>query len=108
MDIINIIGTLFDNSINHVVALANQIRDSRLNKNQQDINEDIYNQIGSLNVEQINSNIDDINQNIRVINQQLGIVNPNDFRYTILTEEEYDALDSYDDNTIYFVKENGN
>lgn len=45
MDFINIIGTLFDNSVNHVVALANQIKDLRLNKHQQDINEDIYNQI---------------------------------------------------------------
>ena len=45
MDFLNIIGTLFDNSINHVVALANQIKDLRLNKNQQDINEDLYEQI---------------------------------------------------------------
>lgn len=46
MDFINIIGTFFDNSIEHVVALAHQIKDLRLNKNQQDINEDIYNEIG--------------------------------------------------------------
>lgn len=45
MDFLNIIGTLFDNSINHVVAIANQIKDLRLNKNQQDINEDLYEQI---------------------------------------------------------------
>lgn len=45
MDLINIIGTLFDNSIEHVVALAHQIKDLRLGKNQQEINEDIYNQI---------------------------------------------------------------
>ena len=45
MDFINIIGTFFDNSIEHVVALAHQIKDLRLNKNQQDINEDIYNEI---------------------------------------------------------------
>ena len=45
MDFINIIGTLFDNSINHVVALAHQIKDLRLNKNQQDINEDLYEKI---------------------------------------------------------------
>jgi hypothetical protein len=45
MDIINIIGTLFDNSVEHVVALANQIKDLRLGKNQQDINEDIYENI---------------------------------------------------------------
>lgn len=45
MDFINIIGTLFDNSINHIVALAHQIKDLRLNKNQQDINEDLYDKI---------------------------------------------------------------
>ena len=45
MDFIDIIGTLFDNSIEHVVALAHQIKDLRLGKNQQDINEDIYTQI---------------------------------------------------------------
>lgn len=45
MDFINIIGTLFDNSVDHIVALAEQIKDLRLGKNQQDINEDIYNQI---------------------------------------------------------------
>lgn len=45
MSFINIIGTLFDNSVNHIVALANQLLDQRLNKNQQDINEDIYNKL---------------------------------------------------------------
>ena len=45
MDLINIIGTLFDNSVDHIVALAEQIKDLRLGKNQQEINEDIYNQI---------------------------------------------------------------
>ena len=45
MDLINIIGTLFDNSVDHTVALAEQIKDLRLGKNQQEINEDIYNQI---------------------------------------------------------------
>lgn len=45
MDLINIIGTIFDNSIEHVVALAHQIKDLRLDKNQQDINQDLYEQI---------------------------------------------------------------
>ena len=52
MDFINIIGTLFDNSINHIVALAYQIKDLRLNKNQQDINEDIYNKLDQLDNKQ--------------------------------------------------------
>lgn len=45
MNFINIIGTLFDNSVNHVVAIANQIKDLRLNRNQQDINEDLFDRI---------------------------------------------------------------
>ena len=45
MDLINIIGTIFDNSVDHIVALAEQIKDLKLGKNQQEINEDIYNQI---------------------------------------------------------------
>ena len=45
MDFLNIIGTIFDNSVEHVVAIASQIKDLRLGKNQQDINEDIYNEI---------------------------------------------------------------
>lgn len=48
MDFLNIIGTLFDNSVEHVVALAHQIRDLRLGKNQQDINEDIYDKIENI------------------------------------------------------------
>ena len=48
MDFINIIGTLFDNSINHIAALAHQIKDLRLNKNQQDINEDLYQKIDEI------------------------------------------------------------
>lgn len=45
MDFINIIGTLFDNSVEHTSVIANQVKDLRLNKYQQDINEDVYNQI---------------------------------------------------------------
>ena len=45
MDFINIIGTLFDNSVEHTSVIANQVKDLRLNKHQQDINEDVYNQI---------------------------------------------------------------
>lgn len=76
MDFINIIGTLFDNSIEHVVALAHQIKDLRLNKNQQDINEDIYNNIQRLDKEdlklheQINEVSEKFSQTIEVINEK--------------------------------------
>jgi len=33
MDFINIIGTIIDNSIEHVVTFAHMIKDLRLNKN---------------------------------------------------------------------------
>lgn len=65
MDFINIIGTFFDNSIEHVVALASQIKDLRLNKNQQDINEDIYNEIGEITEE-----TEEIKQDIALLKEE--------------------------------------
>ena len=65
MDFINIIGTFFDNSIEHVVALASQIKDLRLNKNQQDINEDIYNEIDDRKAED-----DEIKQDIVLLKEE--------------------------------------
>lgn len=84
MDFINIIGTLFDNSIEHVVALAHQIKDLRLNKNQQDINEDIYKEVDKLKEEDvlinqkittINSEIDEINNDLEGVHQDIQNVN---------------------------------
>ena len=56
MDFINIIGTIIDNSIEHVVTFAHMIKDLRLNKNQQEINEDFENTLGDLSSEDIRIN----------------------------------------------------
>lgn len=45
MDFINVIGTFYDNSMEHVVALTKHIKDLRLDKTQEKINEDIYNKL---------------------------------------------------------------
>lgn len=95
MDRINIIGTLFDNSVEHTVALAQQIKDLRLEKNQQDINEDIYNKIDTyLNYlyEKISSLEQDINKKDNI-------------KHVFLTQQQYDALDTYEKDTLYFIIE---
>ena len=84
MDFINIIGTLFDNSVEHVAALANQIKDLRLGKNQQDINEDIYNKIQEVS----------------------GGTSSEKTKHVFITQEEYDALESYEKDTLYLIIEN--
>jgi len=83
MDFINIIGTLFDNSVEHVAALANQIKDLRLGKNQQDINEDIYNKIQEVSEKTSSEKI----------------------KHVFITQEEYDALESYERDTLYLIIE---
>lgn len=72
MDFINIIGTFFDNSIEHVIALAHQIKDLRLNKNQQDINEDIYNEISSSKKinQQLTNKITFIEEDLESVHQE--------------------------------------
>lgn len=79
MDFVNIIGTLFDNSIEHIVALAHQIKDLRLNKNQQDINEEVERRLES--IEQ----------------------GKDKFKHQLITQAKYDALTSYEKNTIYLI-----
>ena len=92
MDFINIIGTIFDNSVEHVAALANQIKDLRLGKNQQDINEDIY------------SKIQEASQRVTNLEQ-----NPSEkIKHVFITQEEYDALESYERDTLYLIIEYNN
>ena len=83
MDFINIIGTIFDNSVEHVAALANQIKDLRLGKNQQDINEDIYNKIQEVS----------------------GGTSSEKTKHVFITQEEYNALESYERDTLYLIIE---
>lgn len=102
MDFINIIGTLFDNSVEHVAALANQIKDLRLGKNQQDINEDIYNKIQSVSGGGGNGEaFEELVQRVTNLEQNP----PEKIKHIFLTQVEYDALESYNKDTLYFIIE---
>lgn len=101
MDFINIIGTLFDNSVEHVVALANQIKDLRLGKNQQDINEDIYKKIQEASVGGNGEAFEELVQRVTNLEQ-----NPSEkIKHVFITQEEYDALESYEKDTLYLIIE---
>lgn len=106
MDFLNIIGTLFDNSVEHVVALANQIKDLRLGRNQQDINEDIYNEIQAVknssgNNPELQGEIEALSQRIQELEQS-----PRDLvEHIFLTQEEYDSLTTYKRDTLYIIVE---
>ena len=108
MDFINIIGTFFDNSIEHVVALAHQIKDLRLNRNQQDINEDIYKEVDKLKEEDIkinqkivtiNSEIDEINNDLEGIHQDIQNVNDK-------VDSNVERIDNKIDSNVERIDEN--
>ena len=102
MDFLNIIGTLFDNSVEHVVALANQIKDLRLGKNQQDINEDIYNKIQSASGGGGNEEaFEDLVRRVTNLEQNP----PEKIKHIFVTQREYDALESYNKDALYFIIE---
>lgn len=130
MDFINIIGTLFDNSIEHVVAFAKQIKDQRLNKNQQDINEDLENSIRDFeqsnininkdlesfgtklfNLQRLISQIENSNENIQnklqnIEQQQENINNKDSIIHRLISQKDYNNLTSYEKNTLYIILEN--
>ena len=163
MTFIDIIGTLFDNSVNHIVAIANQIFDQRLERNQQDINEDIYNKLSqsssnNFSEEQLstinsgftsedktdfdnlkNNDFQDQINNLKISKANIGdsytkiesdakyltehqdisgkanvgdsyTKEESDSRYlqsqinhVFLTQQEYNNLESYQNNTLYFI-----
>lgn len=99
MDFINIIGTIFDNSVEHIAALANQIKDLRLGKNQQDINEDIYNKIQEAS--EGGTALKELAQRVTNLEQ-----NPSEkIKHIFITQKEYDALESYEKDTLYLIIE---
>lgn len=105
MEHINIIGTLFDNSIDHVVAHATQVRDDDLEKDQHTINEELYGLVNStlstINISQLQEDVEDIKNAINDINDELG---NQDHTYLIfLTQEQYDALEEYEEDAVYFI-----
>ena len=87
MDFINIIGTLFDNSIDHIVALAHQIKDLRLNKNQQDINEEYGNRLGTI-------------EN-KIAAGDIGAKEK--YKHQLITRSRYNSLKEYERNTLYLI-----
>lgn len=83
MDFINIIGTIIDNSIEHVVTFAHMIKDLRLNKNQQDINEELYNRLEYIEAGNLEAK--------------------ETYKHQLITKAMYDSLEEYDKNTLYLI-----
>lgn len=87
MDFINIIGTIIDNSIEHVVTFAHMIKDLRLNKNQQDINEEY-------------------GDRIEVIENKIAagdIGAKEKYTHQLITRSRYNSLKEYERNTLYLI-----
>ncbi len=132
MDFINIIGTLFDNSIEHVIALAQQIKDLRLNKNQQDINEDVENvltehgeSISNLQesvehlrdlentTEEIEERVNSLEEADEGILQRLSDIEAGNIEiikdrvpHKFISQQDYNRLSSYEKDTLYIILEN--
>ena len=113
MEHINIIGTLFDNSIDHVVAHASQVHDDRLEKDQQTINSELYGLVNEalgiqqeeddtpVDITKLQEDVEDIKSAINNINEELG---NREYTYLIfLTEAQYNALTEYEEDAVYFV-----
>lgn len=83
MDFINIIGTIIDNSIEHVVTFAHMIKDLRLNKNQQDINQEIYDRLEYI--------------------EEGNLQAKEKYKHQLITKSMYDNLEEYDKNTLYLI-----
>lgn len=101
---INILGAIVDISKKGTVAYTNQIKDLYLNQQQGQINllfqqeiKDLKNQI---NTDNLKSEI------YQYILQHLEDILPKDkIQHIFLTQEEYDALQSYEENALYFIVE---
>lgn len=142
---INIIGTIYDNSIDHTVVETDQLYDKKLDKKQEDINEEfrrdidralsntqsedpIYSQLtlggkfplflmgGSSKQnndepetipEEINEAIATIQEQIESLQNTINNINIPEYHESIhhvfLTQEEYNALEEYDNDTLYFI-----
>lgn len=100
---INILGAIVDISKKGTVAYTNQIKDLYLNQQQGQINLLFQQEIEDLK-NQINTNLkSDIYQYIL---QHLEDILPKDeTQHIFLTQEEYDALQSYEENALYFIVE---
>ena len=106
MGYINVVGTLFDNSIDHTVAFASQLKDTRLNKKQDEINEELLNKLENVDTEKIEYIIQ-LKQQLTELQNELENLKSNlpkdNIKHIILDENEYAALENYEDNAIYFI-----
>ena len=95
MEHINIIGTLYDNSIDHNVAYASQVYDDTLKKKQNVINSELCRDIESVQT--------DI-QSLRNSINNTGIPQPSEtVHFAFMTQSQYDELEEYDQDTLYFI-----
>lgn len=109
LDFVNIIGTLYDNSISHIIALAHQIKDLRLGKNQQEINEDVYDKLSDLN--QLDNKVEELSQQNISLDNRVSTLEKDEhhegvsdnYKHKVMTKSQYDALESYERNTIYLI-----
>ena len=88
LDFINILGTFYDNSVEHTAVIAEQVKDLRLNKYQQDINEALYTLLA-----QIENRLQNIETN----------GTKEKYNHQLITKQDYDNLTSYEKDTIYLI-----
>ena len=92
MNKIDIVGMIYDNSMEHTVGLASQIYDENYNGENQGLKQDVINsQQKAINTE-LRRDIDDIRQN-----------GTSQYKLVVLTQQEYNELQEYDENTLYFI-----
>lgn len=90
----------------NIEILSHQIKDLRLDKNQQDINEDIYNEIQA--VKDSGGNNPELYEEIEALSQRIQELeqSPRDLvEHIFLTQEEYDSLTTYKKDTLYIIVE---
>ena len=93
-------------NIEILAAFTHQIKDLRLDKNQQDINEDIYNEIQA--VKDSGGNNPELYEEIEALSQRIQELeqSPRDLvEHIFLTQEEYDSLTTYKKDTLYIIVE---
>lgn len=110
---INIIGTIYDNSSQHVVAQADQILDTSYKNGtkQHLINAELKQRLDDINTV-LSTDAEELSRKLTEIDEFLDSIEGTDLgniingvHHRILSASEYEALNSYDNNTLYFVTE---
>ena len=106
---IKILGSLKDISTKHTVTNTSYVKDLLLNMQQQEINQLFNQEIERLKNQPSQEEIDVDNLKSEIcqyILQQIENILPKDeTQHIFLTQEEYDALQSYEENALYFIVE---